>query len=136
MPKIQVVGGQDGKILYIGYDRKKASEVWLLGKDSRWWYETDEDTVIELTVEGKNDMEQFKVGDKTADEMFAELGYTLQDDESDGGQYVYKKGNYMIVIDVEDGEYYIENEVNSDTISITFKDYKAINKKLEEFGWL
>lgn len=52
MPKIQVVGGQDGKIFYIGYDRKKASEVWLLGKDSRWWYETDEDTVIELTVEG------------------------------------------------------------------------------------
>lgn len=76
------------------------------------------------------------VPDKTADEMFEELGYVLQVDESDGCQYVYKKGNNTLVIDIEDCEYYIENEVNHETISFTFREHKAINKKLEELGWL
>jgi hypothetical protein len=48
MPKIQVVVSQDGKILYIGYDRDKAYEMFLNYHTVGLWYETDEETEIDL----------------------------------------------------------------------------------------
>lgn len=47
MPRIQVVITFDDKILYLGYDREKAKEIWSSYGESDW-LETDEDTVIEL----------------------------------------------------------------------------------------
>ena len=87
---------------------------------------------------GKNDMKLLDTpkSPKTADEMFAELGYSLQEDNSGGSEFVYRKGNNIIVIDVEDGEYFIENEVNQKTVRFTFEEHKAIHKKLQELGEL
>jgi hypothetical protein len=50
MPKIQVVVNQEGKILYIGYDRDKAYEMFLDYHTVELWYETDDDTEIDLKI--------------------------------------------------------------------------------------
>ena len=60
MPKIQVVVSLfDGKIAYIGYDRQKAREVWLKLDiaASHDWFETDEDTEIDLDL-GKEEEDE------------------------------------------------------------------------------
>ena len=73
--------------------------------------------------------------EKTADELFKELGYEKIRNNKDFE--VYKKNDYNI-IDFERDDKRVYKSARYDTTSdgITMKELQAINKKVEELGWI
>ena len=70
--------------------------------------------------------------EKTADEMFEELGYEkVRDDER---FITYRKSDY-IVIDKETKDF-IKNFDFAYWKAINMQELQAINKKVEELGWI
>ena len=70
--------------------------------------------------------------EKTADEMFEELGYKK-------AEHIYPTLGF--VVEYDNGERQIdfmneEEEVKIWNISTTMQELKAINKKCEEMGWI
>lgn len=73
----------------------------------------------------------------TADEMFENLGYKKQD--GDDCWLEYYKNSYEItkIIEFELNEQYIfVQTTQGDSMPISLKELKAINKKVEELGWI
>lgn len=77
-------------------------------------------------------MEDIK--EKSADEMFEELGY-IKDANFNSISYdkEYKDYFYTIVFDIKNKTFYKCSNCNQNTINI--QELKAINKKIEELGW-
>ena len=73
--------------------------------------------------------------EKTADELFKELGY----EKIRNNKYfeVYRKNDYNI-IDFERNDKRVYKSARYDTTSdgITMKELQAINKKCQELGWI
>lgn len=75
--------------------------------------------------------------EETADEMFENLGYKKQD--GDDCWLEYYKNSYEItkIIEFELNEHYIFVQTNEgDSMPISLKELKAINKKVGELGWI
>ena len=73
---------------------------------------------------------------KTADEMFEELGYKKK--YSNMEWYIKKlfKNNYIqITFDIIDKTVAASNNKN-EAINLNMQELQAINKKVEELGWL
>ena len=69
------------------------------------------------------------------DELFEELGYEKDEDEIIV-YYKYKKFGNMIVFNLRNKEIHFHSD-GIDTIgSITLQELKAINKKVEDLGWI
>ena len=73
--------------------------------------------------------------EKTADELFEELGYEKIRNNKDFE--VYRKNDYNI-IDFERNDKRVYKSARYDTTSdgITMKELQAINKKCQELGWI
>ena len=73
--------------------------------------------------------------EKTADELFKELGYEKIRNDKDFE--VYRKNDYNI-IDFERNDKRVYKSARYDTTSdgITMKELQAINKKCQELGWI
>ena len=73
--------------------------------------------------------------EKTADELFKELGYEKIRNNKDFE--VYRKNDYNI-IDFERNDKRVYKSARYDTTSdgITMEELQAINKKVLELGWL
>ena len=75
--------------------------------------------------------------EKTADELFKELGYIKNKNYSTDRTEKYKKDDdnvyYFYLLDKE---YYKSGEWDGMCGSTTMQELKAINKKVEELGWL
>lgn len=75
---------------------------------------------------------------KTAKEMFEELGYELNEEHDNLRQICYEKQNDRfevdLIIDI-DQKYILKEEKLDISIPIYYEEWKAINKQIEEFGW-
>lgn len=76
---------------------------------------------------------------KAAKEMFEELGYELDKEHDNLRQICYTKENEHfevdLIIDI-DQKYILKEEEFETSIPINFNEWKAINKQIEELGWL
>ena len=74
--------------------------------------------------------------EKSADEMFEELGYEMLFEDNDYIQYEFE-GHYMdneIKIDKK-GKTILKEYSSEDSQEITMQELQAINKKCKELGW-
>ena len=69
----------------------------------------------------------------SADEMFEELGYELWTDDKE--TIFYKGENKNIIFDKYTKEICLIDKAEFD-IDITMQELQAINKKVEELGWI
>ena len=77
--------------------------------------------------------ERYKHRDKTADEMFEELGVKSEYIYDNTVLYLYKEGYLDIYLDLEQKEM----AINMDRyLKNTLQYYLAFNEKLKELGWL
>lgn len=75
--------------------------------------------------------------EKTADEMFEELGYEKINKKHDFENIKYYKDDYNIMyFDEKDKSFYKSGEYDSMCDDITMQELQAINKKVEELGWI
>ena len=77
--------------------------------------------------------------EKTADEMFEELGYKKlrDDDESYKNIEGYKKDEYDIIeFDKNDKGFYKSAIYDTTSDNISMQELQAINKKCQELGWI
>lgn len=70
--------------------------------------------------------------EKTADEMFEELGYEKGSGHNlgNGEKYIYYSGNYNNI-----NLYKKSKKINING-SFSMQELQAINKKVEELGWI
>lgn len=111
---------------YLGYDRYYGCDK----EDKKW-------TTQEIFEEVKDACYQLKQleEESPADELFEELGYEKDEDEI-SVYYTYKKFGNMIVFNLKSKEIHFHSD-GIDTIgSITLQELKAINKKVQELGWV
>lgn len=85
-------------------------------------------------------MEDIK--EKTADEMFEELGYKKITEHKEFSMFTkgmleitFHKKDKSIAINTDSGEEIFGNRIY-DFTEITFKELQAINKKCKELNWL
>lgn len=79
----------------------------------------------------------FKVKEKTADEMFEELGYKKYITDKYQGYYQYgRQSNTICILFILDKKAIAIRYDGSNTPAITMNELQAINKKVEELGWL
>ncbi len=77
---------------------------------------------------------------KTAKEMFEELGYIQDGEDSNGIDYkksISKDEYYIFEFDIKQ-KMFSKYKKRNDTIRdlfITFEEFKAIQKQIEELGW-
>lgn len=75
---------------------------------------------------------------KTAKEMFEELGYELNEEHDNLRQICYTKENERfevnLIIDI-DQKYILKEEYLYTSIPIYYEELEAINKQIEELGW-
>lgn len=73
--------------------------------------------------------------EKTADELFKELGYEKIRNDKDFE--VYRKNDYNIIdFERNDKRFYKSARYDTTSDGITMKELQAINKKVLELGWL
>lgn len=70
--------------------------------------------------------------EKTAKEMFEELGYKLMNKNK--REIWYKKDKLNITFIVQDKYYCIYSEDRNNTV-LDIKEHKAINHQVSELGW-
>lgn len=73
--------------------------------------------------------------EKTADEMFEELEYEKEKGDLDIQLYKNKNGYGKIIFDLIDKAIRASNDEN-EAIYFNVKELQAINKKVEELGWI
>lgn len=73
--------------------------------------------------------------EKTADEMFEELGYKKVRDDERFIKYRKQHDNDYIVIDKETKDF-IKNFDFTYWKAVNMQELQAINKKVEELGWM
>lgn len=76
-----------------------------------------------------------------ADKLFKALGYELTiEEEVNGLRYIYEKGTLdpkrIILSTYNNIKYIYADENGYDSVPITLEEWKAINKKCEELGWI
>lgn len=71
--------------------------------------------------------------EKTADELFKELGYEIW--TNDKGTVFYKGENKNIIFDKYAKEICLSDKTELG-VDITMKELQAINKKCQELGWI
>lgn len=71
---------------------------------------------------------------KTADEIFEELGYEKGKNHLDIELYKNKNDYAEIIFDLRDRAISVRND--DEAIYFNMKELQAINKKVEELGWL
>lgn len=77
------------------------------------------------------------MSNKTADEMFEELGYETSEKLKNGIVYLKEEEDEDIEISFIDYDDYGKTvEVDKFSNLITMQELQAINKKVEELGWL
>lgn len=75
--------------------------------------------------------------EKTADEIFEELGYKRFNKKHDFENIkYYKDDDNILYFDEKDKSFYKSGEYDSMCDDITMQELKVINKKCEELGWL
>lgn len=73
----------------------------------------------------------------SADEMFKKLGYEKINKKHDFENIKYYKDDYNIMyFDEKDKSFYKSGEYDSMCDDITMQELQAINKKVEELGWM
>lgn len=80
-----------------------------------------------------------KINNKSADEMFKELGYIKSDENNyyDLTDIKYYKNEYNILyFDKSYKTFYKSGEYDSMCEDITMKELKAIYQKCQELGWI
>ncbi len=83
--------------------------------------------------------ERYKHRDRTADEMFEELGYKKEENEEEIS-YTFKD-SWVLCFGKEFKEYYTHDYVGvnnfvGNAVSININEHIAIHEKLKELGWL
>lgn len=73
--------------------------------------------------------------EKTADEMFEKLEYEKEKGDLDIQLYKNKNGYGEIIFDLRDKAIRASNDEN-EAIYFNVKELQAINKKVEELGWI
>lgn len=74
---------------------------------------------------------------KTADKLFEELGYKKFNKKHDFENIKYYKDNDNIFyFDETDKSFYKSGEYDEMCDDITMQELQAINKKVEELGWI
>lgn len=73
--------------------------------------------------------------EKTADEMFEKLEYEKEKGDLDIQLYKNKNGYGEIIFDLIDKAIRASNDEN-EAIYFNVKELQAINKKVEELGWI
>lgn len=74
--------------------------------------------------------------EKTADEMFEELGYKKFNKKHDFENIkYYKDDDNILYFDEKDKSFYKSGEYDEMCDDITMQELQAINKKVEELGW-
>lgn len=77
------------------------------------------------------------MNNKTADEMFEELGYETSEKLKNGIVYLKEEEDEDIEISFIDYDDYGKTvEVDKFSNLITMQELQAINKKVEELGWI
>lgn len=75
--------------------------------------------------------------EKTADELFEELGYKKFNKKHDFENIkYYKNDDNILYFDEKDKSFYKSGEYDSMCDDITMQELQAINKKVEELGWI
>ena len=72
---------------------------------------------------------------KTADEIFEELGYEKEKNHLDIELYKNKNDYAEIIFDLRDRTISVRND-DDEAIYFNMKELQAINKKVEELGWI
>ena len=73
--------------------------------------------------------------EKTADELFKELGYEKTRNNKDFE--LYKKNDYNIIdFERDDKRFYKSAIYDTTSDGITMEELQAINKKCQELGWI
>ena len=76
-----------------------------------------------------------KEKEKTADELFEELGYKKIRNNKDFE--VYRKNDYNIIdFERDDKRFYKSARYDTTSDGITMQELQAINKKCQELGWI
>lgn len=83
----------------------------------------------------KESIRECKVKEKTADEMFEELGYEKEKIHLDIELYRSKNDYTEITFDLRDITIVVENGEN-EAVYFGIKELQAINKKVKELKWI
>lgn len=94
--------------------------------------EQDKEDITDMITESRDVEEEL-----TADEMFEKLGYKKQDGDDCWLEYYKNSYERTKIIEFELNEHYIFVQTNEgDSMPTSLKELKAINKKVEELGWI
>lgn len=75
--------------------------------------------------------------EKTADKLFEELGYEKYITDKYQGYYQYdEQSNTMCILFILDKKAIAIRYDGSNTPAVTMQELQAINKKVEELGWI
>lgn len=81
----------------------------------------EDDDITDMVIDSR-DVEE------TADEMFEELGYMIDENET---RVIYDDRDINIILDKE------TKTLNTDSaVTFNIRELRAINKKVEELGWI